>query len=72
MAFISQGWGDRTSDVHLTENCGLLQKFLSEDLTLVKLSTARKSEKDKCSLFLYVIGQKGKMCTIIIMNLDNM
>ena len=34
VAFISQGWGGRTSDVHLTENCGLLQKLLPGDLVL--------------------------------------
>ena len=28
IAFISQGWGGRTSDVHLSENSGLLQKLL--------------------------------------------
>ena len=34
VAFISQGWGGRTSDVHLTENSGLLQKLLPGDLIL--------------------------------------
>lgn len=34
VAFISQGWGGRTSDVHLTENSGLLQKLLPGDLVL--------------------------------------
>ena len=34
VAFISQGWGGRTSDVHLMENCGLLQKLLPGDLVL--------------------------------------
>ena len=34
VAFISQGWGGRTSDVYLTENCGILQKLLPGDLVL--------------------------------------
>ena len=34
VAFISQGWGGRTSDVHLTENSGLLQKLLPGDIVL--------------------------------------
>ena len=34
VAFISQGWGGRTSDVYLTENSGLLQKLLPGDLIL--------------------------------------
>ena len=36
----------------------------------IELSMARKSEKDKCSAFLYVIGQKG--CDVYnAMNLDD-
>jgi len=33
-AFISTGWGGRTSDKHITENCGLLaiSLWLIEDL----------------------------------------
>jgi len=34
IAFISQGWGGRTSDVHLTENSGLLKKLLPGDIIL--------------------------------------
>ena len=35
----------------------------------IELSMVRKSEKDKCSAFLYVIGQKG--CDVYnAMNLD--
>jgi len=34
IAFISQGWGGRTSDVHLTENCGLLSNLLPGDMIL--------------------------------------
>ena len=34
VAFISQGWGGRTSDVHLTENSGLLQKLLPGGVVL--------------------------------------
>ena len=34
IAFISQGWGGRTSDVHLTENSGLLSKLLPGDVIL--------------------------------------
>ena len=33
-AFISQGWGGRTSDVHITENSGLLSKLLPGDVVL--------------------------------------
>ena len=34
VAFISKGWGGRVSDVHLTENCGLLKKLLPGDMIL--------------------------------------
>ncbi|XP_065889366.1 uncharacterized protein [Dysidea avara] len=34
IAFISQGWGGRTSDVHITENSGLLSKLLPGDVVL--------------------------------------
>ena len=34
VAFISKGWGGRASDVHITENCGVLQKLLPGDIVL--------------------------------------
>ena len=34
ISFISKGWGGRVSDVHLTENCGLLSKLLPGDVIL--------------------------------------
>ena len=34
VSFISKGWGGRVSDVHLTQNCGLLQNLLPGDLVL--------------------------------------
>ena len=34
VSFISKGWGGRVSDVHLTENCGLLHHLLPGDLVL--------------------------------------
>ena len=34
VAYISKGWGGRVSDVHLTENCGLLQKLSPGDMIL--------------------------------------
>jgi len=34
VAFISKGWGGKVSDVHLTENCGLLKKLLPGDMIL--------------------------------------
>ena len=34
VSFISKGWGGRTSDVHLTENSGLLQHLLPGDIIL--------------------------------------
>jgi len=34
IAFISQGWGGRISDVHLTENYGLLSNLLPGDIVL--------------------------------------
>ncbi|KAF4517273.1 hypothetical protein B566_EDAN008607 [Ephemera danica] len=34
VAFISDGWGGRTSDKHLTENCGFLEKLLPGDVIL--------------------------------------
>ena len=34
VSFLSQGWGGRVTDKHLTENSGLLQKLLSGDVVL--------------------------------------
>ena len=34
IAFISRGWGGRVSDIHLTENCGLLRNLLPGDVVL--------------------------------------
>ena len=34
IAYISKGWGGRVSDVHLTENCGLLKNLLPGDVIL--------------------------------------
>jgi len=34
ISFISKGWGERVSNVLLTENCGLLSKLLSGDFIL--------------------------------------
>ena len=34
IAFISKRWGGRVSDVHLTENCGILEKLLPGDMIL--------------------------------------
>lgn len=34
ITFISKGWGGRVSDVHLTENCGILENLLPGDLIL--------------------------------------
>ena len=34
VTFISQGWAGRVSDIHITENCGLLDNLLSGDLIL--------------------------------------
>ena len=34
VAYISKGWGGHVSDVHLTENCGLLQKLSPGDMIL--------------------------------------
>ena len=34
ISFISKGWDGRVSDVHLTENCGLLAKLLPGDVIL--------------------------------------
>ena len=34
VCFISDGWGGRVSDKHLTENCGLLDKLLPGDTIL--------------------------------------
>ena len=34
ISFVSNGWGGRTSDKHLTENCGYLEKLSSDDLVL--------------------------------------
>ena len=32
VSFVSEAWGRCTSDEHLTENCGLLEKLLRGDL----------------------------------------
>ena len=34
ISFISEPWGGRTSDIFLTENCGLLNKLLTDDVVL--------------------------------------
>ena len=34
ITFISKEWGDRVSDRHLTENCGILENLLPGDLVL--------------------------------------
>ena len=34
VSFISNGWGGRVSDVHLTENSGLLRHLLPGDIVL--------------------------------------
>lgn len=34
ISFVSEAWGGRTSDKHLTENCGLLDKLLPGDLVI--------------------------------------
>jgi hypothetical protein len=34
VTFISEGWGGRVSDKHLTENCGLLRHLLPGDMVL--------------------------------------
>jgi len=34
VAFISETWGGRVSDKHLTENCGTLKKLLPGDIIL--------------------------------------
>ncbi|XP_038138972.1 uncharacterized protein LOC119782193 [Cyprinodon tularosa] len=34
ISFISKGWGGRTSDKHITENCGLLSNLLPGDIVL--------------------------------------
>lgn len=34
ISFISKGWGGRTSDKHITNNCGFLNKLLPGDLIL--------------------------------------
>ena len=43
VAYISKGWGGGVSDVHLTENCGLLQKLSPGDTvqTGVKFNAKR-------------------------------
>ena len=34
ISFVSNGWGGRTSDKYLTENCGYLEKLSSDDVVL--------------------------------------
>lgn len=34
ISFISEGWGGRASDKHITENCGVLNKLLPGDVVL--------------------------------------
>ena len=34
ISYVSEPWGGRTSDVHLTENCGILEKLIPGDTVL--------------------------------------
>ena len=34
ISFVSQAWGGRVSDVHLTESCGILNKLMHGDLVI--------------------------------------
>jgi len=34
ISFVSEPWGGRTSDVYLTENCGMLQNLLPGDTVM--------------------------------------
>ena len=34
ISFVSKAWGGRVSDVHLTENCGILENLMNGDLIL--------------------------------------
>lgn len=34
ISFVSQAWGGRTSDKHLTDNCGILNKLVPGDLVM--------------------------------------
>ena len=42
IGFISKGWGSRTSDVHLTENSGLLEKLMPGDIVLAAFTKGKK------------------------------
>lgn len=35
ISFISETWGGRVSDKHITENCGLYAKLLPNDIVMV-------------------------------------
>ena len=62
MAFISKGWGGRTSDVHITENCGVLQKLLPGDIVLADLGfTVQEAAGLYCAEVHIPPFTKGKM-----------
>ena len=45
MIFISNGYGGRASDVHITEDCGILKKLLPGDAVLTdRIHCRRYSE----------------------------
>ena len=62
VAFISKGWGGRASDVHITENCGVLQKLLPGDIVLADRGfTVQEAAGLYCAEVCIPPFTKGKM-----------
>jgi len=72
VSFISKGWGGRVSDVHLTEQCGLLQNLLPGDVILADSSL---TIQDKAGMFcaevkipLFTRGKKLSKLEVELLN----
>jgi len=61
ISFISKGWGGRTSDQFITENCGFLCNIIPGDVILANLGFLIEETIGACGASLYIpTFTKGK------------